>query len=83
MARREVRADSQIPASPESGVSVLRRAMTASPQLVSPQLARNLQATENAFRAMGAEFGLLTSRQVAALVGAKRLHFSTPCWTVI
>ena len=44
--------------------------MTASPELVSPQLARSLQATENAFRAMGAEFGLLTSSQVAALLGA-------------
>ena len=54
----------------EDSVRVLRRAMAANPAAVSPQLARSLQATENAWRSMGAQFGLLTSGQVAELLGA-------------
>ena len=49
----------------------LRRAMEASPDVVSPQLARSLQATENLWRSIAAEFGLLTSGQVAELLGAR------------
>ena len=55
---------------PEPGVWRLRRAMAASPDVVSPQLARALQATENMWRSIAAEFGLLTSGQVAERLGA-------------
>jgi hypothetical protein len=54
---------------PEPGVWRLRRAMAASPDVVSPQLARSLQATENMWRSIATEFGLLTSRQVAERLG--------------
>lgn len=37
----------------------------------SPQLARSMQATENAWRKMEAEFGFLTSTQVSEAVGSK------------
>jgi hypothetical protein len=56
---------------PEPGVWRLRRAMAASPDVVSPQLARSLQATENMWRSIATEFGLLTSGQVAELLGAR------------
>ena len=54
----------------EPGVWRLRRAMAASPDVVSPQLARALQATENMWRSIATEFGLLTSGQVAERLGA-------------
>lgn len=54
----------------ERSFRFLRRAMAASPDTVSPQLARSLQASENVWRTMGAECGLLTSGQVAELLGA-------------
>jgi hypothetical protein len=38
---------------------------------VSPQLARSLQATENVWRDMQEEFGLLSSREVSELVGSR------------
>jgi hypothetical protein len=38
---------------------------------VSPQLARSVQATENVWRDMEAEFGLLTSTEVSQAVGSK------------
>ncbi|TFC83312.1 hypothetical protein E3T23_02785 [Cryobacterium cheniae] len=44
--------------------------MAANPTAVSPQLARSLQATENMWRSISAEYGLLTSGQVAELLGA-------------
>ncbi|WP_144662866.1 hypothetical protein [Paenarthrobacter nicotinovorans] len=37
----------------------------------SPQLARSMQATENAWREMETEFGLLTSIEVSKAVGSK------------
>lgn len=37
----------------------------------SPQLARSLQATENAWRAIEREFGLLTSREVSERLGSR------------
>jgi hypothetical protein len=58
-------------AATERSARFLRRAMAASPATVSPQLARGLQATENIWRGMAAEFRLLTSGQVAALLGAR------------
>ncbi|WP_427007043.1 hypothetical protein [Pseudarthrobacter sp. H2] len=38
---------------------------------VSPQLARSVQATENVWRDMESEFGLLTSTEVSQAVGSK------------
>ncbi|MCW4466568.1 hypothetical protein OK351_13800 [Glutamicibacter sp. MNS18] len=38
---------------------------------VSPQLARNMAATEKAWRELEAEFGLLTSLEVSEAVGSK------------
>jgi hypothetical protein len=38
---------------------------------VSPQLARSVAATENAWRELETEFGLLSSREVSELVGSK------------
>jgi hypothetical protein len=59
------------PALRVSDTELLKRTMAASPNTVSPQLARSLQATENAWRTVAAEFGLLTSGQVDSLLGAK------------
>jgi hypothetical protein len=70
MAGTEHPVEQEFTAVPEDGVMVLRRAMAANPAAVSPQLARSLQATENVWRSMGAQFGLLTSGQVAELLGA-------------
>lgn len=53
MAGLEHPADRDASAAAESGVRALRRAMAASPGVVSPQLARSLQATENLWRNMG------------------------------
>jgi hypothetical protein len=49
----------------------LGAAMAASPNTVSPQLARSLQAAENIWRRIDHEFGLLTSVQVASLLTLK------------
>jgi hypothetical protein len=70
MAGLEHPADRDASAAAEGSVRALRRAMAASPGVVTPQLARSLQATENHWRNMGAECGLLTSGQVAELLGA-------------
>lgn len=53
-----------------ASIQVLRPAFAANPAPTSPQLARSLQATENVWRRIGTEFGLLTSSQVAELLGA-------------
>jgi hypothetical protein len=53
-----------------ASIQALRPALTANPAPTSPQLARALQATENAWRRMAAEFGMLTSSEVAGLLGA-------------
>ena len=60
----------------QSGVprgSIRRRKPAASPSVdvVSDELARSVQATQNAWARIEAEFGLLTSSQVAEVVGAK------------
>lgn len=70
MVETDGREESRRPKPSQSGASVLKRAMAASPETVSPQVARSLQATENVWRRMGVEHGLLTSSQVAALLGA-------------
>lgn len=44
----------------------------------SPRMARGAQATENAWRAMEAEFGLLTGADVADLMGSKARSRTAP-----
>ncbi|WP_448072272.1 hypothetical protein [Georgenia yuyongxinii] len=51
------------------GLSSLSPAMTAAETSVSPQLARAAQATENAWREIEHEFGLLTSSKAAERMG--------------
>lgn len=46
--------------------------MSAVRGAASPQFARALMATENVWANVEAEFGLLTSLQVAALTGSKK-----------
>lgn len=53
------------------GIAALGPALAEIDTPVSPQLARSLAATENAWRALEAEFGLLSSREVSALVGSR------------
>lgn len=55
----------------QAGWSVLAETMAKSPITVLPGAARSLQATENAWRRIDEEFGLLTSSQVAGLSGAQ------------
>lgn len=51
------------------GLSSLSPAMAGAASPVSPQLARSAQATENAWRAIEEEFGLLTSTEAAQQMG--------------
>jgi len=53
-------------------VHALGAAMTAIPGTVSPQMARSLQAAENIWRSIAREFGLLTSVEVAELLGSRK-----------
>lgn len=53
-------------------VHILGEAIHALDRPVSPMMAAGVAATENAWRAMEAEFGLLGGRQVAELVGSKQ-----------
>lgn len=52
------------------GIAALGPALAEIETPVSPQLARSLAATENAWRMLEAEFGLLSSREVSELVGS-------------
>lgn len=54
------------------GVHALGAAMATSPVAVSPQTARRLQAAENIWRSIDKEFGMLTSIQVAELLGSRK-----------
>ncbi|WP_448073941.1 hypothetical protein [Georgenia yuyongxinii] len=54
------------------GLSSLSPAMAMSATSVSPQLARAAQATENVWRQIGHEFGLLTSTEAAEHMGYGR-----------
>lgn len=51
------------------GLSSLSPAMAGAETAVSPQLARAAQATENSWRAIEDEFGLLTSTEAAERLG--------------
>lgn len=53
------------------GIAALGSALAEIETPVSPQLARSLAATENAWRSLEAEFGLLSSREVSAVVGSR------------
>lgn len=53
-------------------LAALGPAMSAVRGAASPQLARALMATENVWASVEAEFGLLTSMDVAALIGSKK-----------
>ena len=52
-----------------TSVAALGPAMAAFKGTTTPQLARAVQATENVWKAIEAEFGLLTSHEVAKLIG--------------
>ncbi|MGO4433826.1 hypothetical protein AB4Y88_11155, partial [Paenarthrobacter sp. RAF9] len=53
-----------------SSISALGPAMAAFKGTTSPQLARAIQATENAWKGVEAEYGLLGSMEVARLIGS-------------
>ena len=55
-----------------AGVHALGAAMTTSPVAVSPQTARSLQAAENIWRSIEREFGMLSSMEVAELLGSRK-----------
>lgn len=55
----------------ERSVAALGPALAEVEVETSPQLARSMQATENAWRDMEAEFGLLSSLEVSRAVGSK------------
>ncbi|WP_417216689.1 hypothetical protein [Arthrobacter sp.] len=55
----------------ERSIAALGPALSEVDVDTSPQLARSLQATENAWRDMEAEFGLLTSVEVSRAVGSR------------
>ncbi|GGG64679.1 hypothetical protein GCM10011374_30450 [Kocuria dechangensis] len=51
------------------GIKALGTAMAAAPQPISPELARSLQAQENWWRTIEADHQMLSSAEVAELVG--------------
>lgn len=51
-------------------LAALRPALAALTVPVSPEMAQGLQSTENAWRAMEAEFGFLNGNEVAQLLGS-------------
>ena len=56
----------------QKSANSLGAAMAASANTVSPQMARSLQAAENTLRRIEHEFGLLTSVEVAELLGSRK-----------
>jgi len=55
-------------------VDSLQRAMVTLPTVVDPATARAVQATENVWRRVEGEFGLLSSSEVSALLGASNAN---------
>lgn len=55
-----------------SSISALGPAMAAFKGTTSPQLARAIQATENVWKGIEADYGMLTSMQVARLIGTDK-----------
>ena len=56
----------------QRSIRALGPAMASNPAPASPQLARSLQAAENVWRRIGAEFGLFSSVEVGAILGARK-----------
>lgn len=54
----------------QSALDDLGGAMARMPQSVSPATARAAQATENSWKAIASEFGLLSSTEVAGILGS-------------
>ncbi|SDR07000.1 hypothetical protein SAMN04489742_3780 [Arthrobacter crystallopoietes] len=52
-------------------LDAIRPALASLPLPVSPEVMAGMQATENAWRAMEAEFGMLTGSQVGELLGSR------------
>lgn len=61
----------------QASMHSLGTAMSITPGTVSPQMARSLQAAENIWRRIENEFGLLTSVEVAELLGSRKPNRST------
>lgn len=57
-----------------NAVQRLASAVGSLPTVVDPATARAVQATENVWRQLDAEFGLLSSSEVGQLLGAKRAN---------
>lgn len=55
----------------ELSIAALRSSLSAIEIPITPAVASGVVATDNAWRAMDAEFGLLTAPQVAELLGSK------------
>lgn len=55
-----------------NSISALGPAMAAFKGTTSPQLARAVQATENVWKGIEAEYGMLTSMDVARLIGSEK-----------
>ena len=55
-------------------VGSLERALVTLPTVVDPSTARALQATENVWRRVETEFGLLSSSEVSTLLGARNAN---------
>jgi hypothetical protein len=52
-------------------MEALRPALASLAQPINPEIVAGLQSTENAWRAIEAEFGMLTGNEVAELLGSK------------
>lgn len=61
----------------QASMRSLGAAMSTTPGTVSPQMARSLQAAENIWRRIENEYGLLTSVEVAELLGSRKPNRST------
>lgn len=57
-----------------SAVDSLERALVTLPTVVDPATARAVQATENVWRRIATEFGLLSSSEVSSLLGASNAN---------
>jgi hypothetical protein len=56
----------------QRSIHALGTAMASNPAPASPQLARSLQAAENAWRRIEVEFGMYSSLEVGGILGARK-----------
>jgi hypothetical protein len=56
----------------QRSIRALGPAMASNPAPASPQLARSLQAAENVWRRIDSEFGMFSSVEVGAMLGARK-----------